>query len=86
MNIRALISDVVYWFSAILRFSILLRILLSWLPMRTPDLLYQITEPILAPIRQMIRNSPLGGTMLDFSAVLALILIQIITNAILSVI
>ena len=86
MNIRALLYDVVYWFARVLEFSILLRIIISWLPIQTPSILYQITEPILAPIRRMISNSPLGGMMIDFSAVIAMFFIQIISGLILGLI
>ena len=86
MNILALTYDVVYWFARVLEFSIILRIILSWLPIQTPPILYQITEPMLAPIRRMISNSPLGGMMIDFSAIIAMFLIQIISGAILSLI
>jgi len=83
MNVRELLFDVVYWFSKVLEFSLLLRVILSWLPVQTPDILYQITEPILAPIRRMISNSPFGGTMFDFSIIIAFFLIDIVTRLVL---
>ena len=86
MDIRELLYDVVYWFARVLELSIFLRIILSWTSINTPSILYQITEPILAPIRKMMNNSPLGGMMLDFSSLIALVLIQIISGAILSLI
>ena len=86
MNIRALLYDVVYWFAKVLEFSIGLRVILSWLPIQTPSILYQITEPILAPIRRMISISPLGGMMIDFSALIAMYLIHIISDLILGLI
>ena len=62
--------------------AILARILLSWLPMAGVRIdpfhpvirfLYQITDPILEPIR---RFATFG--MMDFSPIVALILIEII--------
>ena len=86
MDIRALLYDVVYTFGKVLEFTLLLRVILSWLPINTPNILYQVTEPILAPIRKMIANSPLGGMMIDFSVLIAYFLIQIVTNLILGLI
>jgi len=58
------------------------RILLSWLPLgyNNPigQFLYTMTEPILGPCRRMLDKSPLGGgMMLDFSPVIALILMML---------
>ena len=61
------------------------RALLSWFdPMMRHGisrLLVQITEPIVAPIRQFI--PPLGGTF-DVSLIVALVLLQVIERVILS--
>lgn len=63
-------------------FAILARILVSWLPMAGVRIdpfhpvirfLYQITDPILEPIR---RFATFG--MMDFSPIVALILLEII--------
>lgn len=62
--------------------AILVRVLLSWLPMAglhidmyhpAIRLLYQLTEPILSPIR---RFATFG--MMDFSPIVALILLEVI--------
>ena len=58
---------------------------MSWVPVRLPlglnDLVWNVTEPVLAPIR---RYMPIAGGM-DFSPFIALLLIQIITSIILRV-
>ena len=58
---------------------------MSWVPVRLPlglnDLVWNVTEPVLAPIR---RYMPIAGGM-DFSPLIALLLIQIITSIILRV-
>lgn len=42
-------------------------------------LIYNLTEPILGPCRRMLDKSPLGGgMMLDFSPVIALILMMLV--------
>ena len=60
-----------------LKLAIFARILLSWMPMdrgnRLVRMIYEITEPILGPIRRVI--PALGG--LDLSPLIALILIRV---------
>ena len=88
---RALMIQAVDVFFEILYFLILIRIILSWLPNArntgAGGLIYQLTEPILGPIRNMINNSPIGGgMMLDFSPVIALFIMKIISSIIKAVI
>ena len=71
-------------FFEVLYFLILIRIVLSWLPgirdTSVGGIIYQLTEPILGPVRSMIDNSPIGGgMMLDFSPVIALFLMQVVS-------
>jgi len=65
--------------------AIFVRVIMSWVPVRLPlglsDLVWNVTEPVLAPIR---RYMPIAGGM-DFSPFIALLLIQIITSIILRV-
>ena len=69
----------------ILNFAILARILLSWLPIdrnsRFVAILYELTEPILAPLRRII--PPLGG--LDLSSMAGLILIGVAERVLLTI-
>jgi YggT family protein len=66
----------------VLTFAIIARALVSWLPIDPYNpivqFLYQITEPILIPLRRVI--PPLG--MMDITPLVALILIQILQNII----
>jgi YGGT family. len=54
------------------------RVLLSWVPTRLPwglnDFIFSITEPVLSPIRRAL---PMGGGM-DFSPLIALVLLQLV--------
>ncbi len=63
----------------LLSFAIIARALVSWLPMDryhpAIQLLDQITEPILAPLRRVI--PPIGG-MMDITPIVALIILQIL--------
>lgn len=71
-------------FFNLLELLIFIRILLSWIPIfgyNNPigRLIYSLTEPILGPCRHMLDKSPLGGgMMLDFSPVIALILMMLV--------
>jgi YggT family protein len=64
----------------VLTAAIFIRVLLSWFPIdpRNPlvTLLYEITEPILEPLRRVI---PRMG-MFDLSPLVALLLIQLLGN------
>lgn len=66
---------------------IMIRIILSWFPIPRDNplyrILYQLTEPILGPIRNLISKSAIGSNlMLDFSPIVAFILIDVIRNII----
>jgi YggT family protein len=87
-------NDTVYraigFIFSVIEYAILARVLISWLPVPKDNifirLLYQITEPILAPIRAIIEKSALGKNMMvDFSPIVAFLLIGIIRNIILAI-
>ena len=63
-----------------LTLAIFLRAILSWIsPGQTnmlTNILYQVTEPILAPLRRIIPRV----SMLDFSPLVAIILLQLIAT------
>lgn len=63
--------------------AIFVRVIMSWVPMRLPfglnDLVWNVTEPVLAPIRRYL---PMAGG-IDFSPLIALLLIQIVASLIL---
>jgi YggT family protein len=65
----------------ILSIAILVRVLLTWFPVDPSNpiirILYDITEPILAPLRKVI---PRIG-MFDLSPIAAMLLIQFISSA-----
>jgi YggT family protein len=69
-----------------LNVAILARILISWIPVdrnnRFVILLYDITEPILGPIRRLMPS--LGG--LDLSPMIALILVELAERVLLTLI
>ena len=68
----------------VMTFAILARVLLSWFPMSPGNkiavFLYDITEPVLGPIRKIV--PPVG--MLDLSPFIAIVLLQVLEYIILS--
>ena len=72
----------VYAIFQVLTFAVLARVLMSWFP-ASPDnplvrVLWQVTEPILAPLRRII---PRIG-MIDITPMVAIILLQVIGGVI----
>lgn len=70
----------------LLNLAIIARVFLSWFNVH-PDhpvvsFLYQITEPVLAPIRRVV---PTIG-MLDISPIIAIILLELLRNLLISVV
>lgn len=70
-----------------IEYAILGRVIVSWLPIPKDNqvirLLFQVTEPILAPIRSLINKSSVGkNMMLDFSPIIAFILIGLIRSVV----
>ena len=63
----------------VLGFAIIIRALLSWVSIDPYNplvqILFQITEPILAPLRRII--PPIGG-MMDITPIVALIILQVL--------
>lgn len=77
-----LLVKAITMFFNVVEFLIFGRIILSWLPGVSNSslgaILYSMTEPILGPCRRMIDKSPLGGGMMvDFSPVVAIILMML---------
>jgi YggT family protein len=70
-------------FFGALTIAIVARVLLSWVPTRLPwglsDFVFSVTEPILGPIRRFL---PAAGGM-DFSPLIALIVIQYVIPSLL---
>ena len=68
-----------------LSLAIFARILLSWLPVdrrnRLVRMIYEVTEPILGPLRRVL--PALGG--LDLSPMIALILIQVAERVLIAI-
>lgn len=75
------LTTFIYFLAQALTIAIFVRAILSWFPNASNDnpfvaLVYQITEPILAPLRSVI---PLVG-MIDITPLVAIITLQFIAN------
>ena len=88
MNIA--IAYAISWIGTLLVVLIIARALLSWFPISQGGILgaifvlvSSITEPIIYPIRRLVQRSPLGGggMMIDFSPMIAMLLIRFITTS-----
>lgn len=80
---------VVFQFLRVLQWIILAEVVLSWVirDPRNPVMLFlrQITEPMMKPIRELLYKLNIGGTMLDFSPMVAMILISVLQSAIVAI-
>ncbi len=70
-----------YWLLQVYQFIVIARVLMSWIPNLDPNnpiarVLYQLTEPVLAPIRSAL--PPVGG--LDLSPLVVFLGIFILTQ------
>src|SRR5919108_3210907 len=84
LNPITVLGEFISIFAFVLTWAIIIRALLSWFSVGGAQpvfrLLVEITEPVLAPIRRVL---PTAG-MLDFSPLVALLLIQVISNILVS--
>ncbi|WP_035171801.1 YggT family protein [Caldanaerobius polysaccharolyticus] len=74
-------------FFEVLNWAIIIRVFLSWVRVdyRNPFVrfIYNFTEPVLAPFRNMLMRSSIGRNMMvDFSPIIALLVIQYIVRPI----
>ncbi len=76
-----MIKQSINYFFDVLEFLIIARIILSWIqtsPYGTISrLLYQLTEPLLAPFRNLLFRFGIGGS-IDFSPILAVFALNIL--------
>lgn len=79
-----LIANFILTVAQVLTIAIVIRAILSWFPAMSHNaltaFLFQITEPILAPLRRII---PRPG-MIDLSPLAAIIILQVISQIVVS--
>lgn len=92
LGIQLLLARAIDIFFYVLECLIFVRILLSWIPILGYNnpigrFIYNLTEPILGPCRRMLDKSPLGGgMMLDFSPIIAVILMALLKQLLLGLV
>lgn len=84
------VYDAIGFVLSFIEIAIFVRVIISWLPISRDNrliyFLYQITEPILAPIRSLISRSAFGKNMMfDFSPIVAFLLIRAIRGILISI-
>ena len=76
----AFLFDFIRWLCEVLTLVIVARVILSWFLLRPTNrlaiILYQLTEPFLAPLRRII---PRIG-MFDFTPLVAIIILRLIVR------
>lgn len=77
-----IIKVTLYYFLQIIFYLIFGRAMLSWFVRdgRNPimSLLVSLTEPLLHPIRELLFKFKIGGNMVDFSPLVAILIIQLL--------
>ncbi len=74
---------ILYYILTIYSYIMLVRVLLSWFPnidRYNPivKFLYDVTEPVLQPIRNALRNVTPGGLPIDFSPLIVFLIISVL--------
>jgi YggT family protein len=79
-----LLINSVDFFCLVLSALVLVRVILSWLPIDTRSnpllvFVYVLTDPLINPIRRLLQRSPLGGRgmRLDFSPIFVLLMLRL---------
>ncbi len=82
-----IIKVTLFYFLQIISYMIFGRAMLSWLirDQKNPimSILVALTEPILTPIRNLLFKFKIGGNMVDFSPLAALLIIQLLMQFVL---
>jgi YggT family protein len=78
-----MVSSAIIFLLRIVGWLILIRVILSWLRLESGGVfvqfIYQVTEPILAPVRRLLLKSSIGKNLyLDFSPIVVWLIIDFI--------
>ena len=73
----------IFYFLQVIMYMIFARAMLSWFIRDANNpfmrVLINLTEPILNPVRKLLFRLNIGGNMIDFSPLVALLLIQFVS-------
>ncbi len=81
------LKGTVVLFVQVINWLVLIRIVLSWVARDMnngfTNFVYQVTEPMLGPIRDLLQRLGLGGT-LDFSPIVLVLLLNMLVRLVIS--
>ena len=84
MNLGMKIAITVGILGEIITWAILIRALVSWLPISQGNFILRIldavTEPVISPVRAIMNKIIKRPVMIDFSPVVAMILVELIVG------
>ena len=74
----------VYYVSDIAQTLMLVRAILSWFPNLNASkfsyFLYQLTEPLITPVRKLISKTSMGNSMIDISFLVAFLILFLVQD------
>lgn len=84
-----ILKESIYRFVEVVNFLIIARIIFSWFARDYSNpifrFLYSLTEPILAPFRNLLYKVGIGGGMIDFSPIFAILTLDIVSRILISI-
>ncbi len=84
-----IIKESIYKFVEVVNFLIIARIILSWFARDYSNpifrMLYNVTEPILSPFRNLLFKMGIGGSTVDFSPIFAILTLDMVSRLLVSI-
>ena len=84
---KLILATTVSYFFEFLNYMILIRVFLSWFNFNPKNkiviLIYQLTDPVLEPVRKLTSKLGLNVGMVDFSPIIALLFLYYIVKPLL---
>ncbi len=84
-----IIKESIYKFVEVVNFLIIARIIMSWFARDYSNpifkMLYNVTEPILAPFRNLLFKMGIGGGTIDFSPIFAILTLDVVSRLLISI-
>ena len=75
-------AKVIYYFLEVISYMLIARILLSWFPQvrasRFYEILVQLTEPLLSPIRKLLSRTKMATMPIDISVIIVYLIIMVL--------
>ena len=79
-----IVGQILYAFLTVVMYLLFARAITSWFvkDLSNPIIrfLYEVTEPLLAPVRKFLQNQNIGGGTMDFSFIAVYIIVLILRS------